>query len=107
MMDLKKMIQAMAETNKSNKDVDTNIPLLLPKHFGIMHPDIYYKKQRKRSKLIWTKDDTKETDHKLNYITPAYIPGQLSDKSIPEKTGFVDEEAMLAFIIVVCNGDIE
>ena len=32
---------------------------------------------------------------------PAYVPGSLSAKSIMDKTGFIDEESMLAYIVVV------
>lgn len=91
-------------------DPDPTLPTTLREHFGIMHPDICQKRQRYRMKpIIRKKKDLKiveTTEHIDEIILPAYAPGSMSDESILDKTGFKDEEAMLSYILVVCNGDI-
>ncbi len=49
----------------------------------------------------------KENKHSITSTVPSIIPFSLSDKIIKDRTGFVNEVALISFIIVVCNGDFD
>ena len=61
-------------------------------------------RKEKKSKHEEKRDKEKmESD----FSSPSITPFSLSDKMIKDRTGFVNEAAMLNFITIVCNGDFE
>ena len=62
---------------------------------------------KKHSGRIIRKPNNKPTWGRQLEIDPVVKPGLVGDKEVKRRTGFATEGDLLAFIVIVCNGDLE
>jgi hypothetical protein len=101
-VELEQLVQMLAES-PSSKFTNATVN----NRFGISQsPDLRENKQtRKFRSQINEKNENKEDKSEIN--TPTIKPMSMSDVITKNRTGFASEGEMLAFICVVCNGNIE
>ena len=108
------MTQQVVEQHAMENEIENHVNLMSPSVRKIVGLDVHYtnhpflspqSKSAFKSTPSPIHEDQKQR-HLNAYNPPIVWPGTL-DKEIKRRTGFTSEQCFLAFIIIICNGNID
>jgi hypothetical protein len=106
-VELAKLVQNMSE-----EDSSSSLNYSISTYFGVAQsPDVRLFKQTRKSKseVLHIKKKKKEDvfSDSMNKLKAEVVPMGISDAMIKNRTGFSTQTDLLAYIVIVCNGDLK